>query len=543
MTHQRIDSTQGSGKTQVKRYKKRLPLKVKLFAYLVVLCVFTISLLWIFQLVFLDDFYYHVTLSSLSGAADSYKSVSDEDLDTYTKGVASEQSVNAFVYTHRGELLATSNENFNSIIGHFSSKMILDFYDSAKQNGGTYIYTVDFSDIAVGLPDKDTVTPPYQNDSEDSSVILPNSPEILPEGSLEQRPWQPDSTPKADNDANSITKRLIYTKIIELSDGSERVIVFDCALTPIGTVTKTIQIQLIIVSIMCLVLCAIIALILSYTVSKPISNINRSAKMLASGKYDVVFEGGGCKEIDELSQTLTYTSEELSKLEIMQNELISNISHDLRTPLTMINGYAEVMRDIPGENTPENVQIIIDETKRLSSLVNNLLEVSRAQKNAKILNTERFSITQLLSDTVMRFETLCKSKGYTFVLDTKEDAVVIADKEKISQVLYNLIGNAVNYTGDDKMVFITQTVAEDIVRIDVFDTGEGIEAEKMPHIWQRYYKVDTYHKRSELGMGLGLSIVKDILDAHNAAFGVNSKLGQGSDFWFKLHTAEKNDID
>ena len=135
-----------------------------------------------------------------------------------------------------------------------------------------------------------------------------------------------------------------------------------------------------------------------------------------------------------------------------------------------------------------------------------------------------------------KFEKLLNNKGYIITLDANEDVYVYADKEKISQVLYNLIGNAINYTGEDKRVHLRQTTAESIVMVEVCDTGDGIEPEKLPQIWERYYRADKFHRRSEIGMGIGLSIVRDILDAHNAAFGVSSKLGAGSVFWFKLHT-------
>ena len=168
--------------------------------------------------------------------------------------------------------------------------------------------------------------------------------------------------------------------------------------------------------------------------------------------------------------------------------------------------------------------------------VNNLLEVSRLQRDAKKLDCEEFCLTELLRNTVARFEKLNENKGYIITLDANEDVYVYADKEKISQVLYNLIGNAINYTGEDKRVHLRQTTAESIVMVEVCDTGDGIEPEKLPQIWERYYRADKFHRRSEIGMGIGLSIVRDILDAHNAAFGVSSKLGAGSVFWFKLHT-------
>ncbi len=504
-----------------------------MFLCLAALCIFTVSLLWIFQTVMLDDFYYNVTLRSLSDAAGGYTSLSKEGLQSYTDAVSTKKSISALISSSDGERMAQTSDGSGGVIRHFSSDRLANLYNKAQEMGGEYVFTFDFKDIAV-------------SQSQHNTPSLPNKPNpdlpSVPDGiAVPEKPNNADfpESIRWENQNDDSAKRLIYAKAVTLADGESVLVLFDCSLTPVDTVKDTIMIQLIIVSVTVILLSVVIALIFSYTVSKPISKISKSAKELAHGNYDVRFEGGGCREIDELSDTLSYAGEELSKLEGLQNELISNISHDLRTPLTMINGYAEVMRDIPGENTPENVQIIIDETKRLSALVNNLLEISRTQKDAKILKLEAFSLTTLLSETVRRFDKLNESQGYTIILDCDEDAWVCADREKISQVLYNLIGNAINYTGEDKRVIVTQTTADGIVRVDVYDSGDGIEADKLPHIWQRYYRADTYHKRSELGMGLGLSIVKDILDAHKAAFGVNSKLGGGSDFWFKLHKVKK----
>ncbi len=516
-------------KSKKRKYKKRLPLKYKLFLCLFALCIFTISLLWIFQTVLLDDFYYAITVHTLSDSADGYTSLSSNNLQSYTDAVSSKENISAVICTENGETIAKTSDSPLGVIRNFSADRLISIYKEAKQNGGEYIFTFNFLDIAL----------PSSNEQKENT--LPDIPDAPNGIALPQKPQSNNTFKETQGSNDESYKRLIYSKIVNTNEGESVLVLFDCSLSPVGTVKDTITLQLIIVSATVVLLSAVIALIFSYTVSKPISKISRSAKELARGYYGAEFCGGGCREIEELSMTLSYASEELSKLEGLQNELISNISHDLRTPLTMINGYAEVMRDIPGENTPENVQVIIDETKRLSSLVNNLLEISRVQKNAKVLNSAEFSLSELLRETVDRFDRLNRSLGYSVILDCSEEVFVLADREKISQVLYNLIGNAINYTGEDKKVIITQTASEDIVRIDVYDSGNGIEAEKLPHIWQRFYRADAYHKRSELGMGLGLSIVKDILDAHKAAYGVNSKLGCGSDFWFKLHRIKSQD--
>ena len=273
--------------------------------------------------------------------------------------------------------------------------------------------------------------------------------------------------------------------------------------------------------------------------SQPIIKINRSAKALGSGNYQVTFDENGYQEISELARALNYAARELSKVENLQRELIANISHDLRTPLTMITGYSEVMRDLPGENTPENVQVIIDEAKRLTTLVNDVLDISKLQSGTQTLHRTDFSLTESIRKILERYTKLV---DYDISFLAEQDVWVYADELKISQVIYNLINNAITHTGPDKKVTITQTLlsgSPQRVRIAVTDTGEGLEEDKLQDIWERYYKVDKTHKRAQVGTGLGLSIVKTVLDLHGgASYGVDSTLGHGSTFWFELPAKE-----
>ncbi len=238
--------------------------------------------------------------------------------------------------------------------------------------------------------------------------------------------------------------------------------------------------------------------------------------------------------MEELNNTLNYTKTELAATEKLQRELIANISHDLRTPLTMITGYGEVMRDLPGENTPENIQIIIDEATRLSTLVNDLLDLSKLQSGALQAQKQVFNLTDSVRAILERYSKLVEQEGFDIRFESKEEVFINADELRISQVIYNLVNNAVNHAGEDKTVIITQTVRDKLVRIEVIDHGEGIPADKLPYIWERYYKVDKEHKRGVIGSGLGLSIVKSILDAHKAHYGVRSTQGKGSTFWFEI---------
>lgn len=327
---------------------------------------------------------------------------------------------------------------------------------------------------------------------------------------------------------------VISVRIIQGEDGQEYMLILNASIEPMHSTTRAIRIILLFVSLIFCVISIIISYALSRVLSKPIEKITSSAKELGAGDYKVRFEENGPNEIIQLAKALNKAAISLDNSDKLQKELIANISHDLRTPLTMISGYSEFMRDFPEEVTSENMQVIIDETARLNSLVNDLLDVSKLQSGEQVVKMEKISLTKIILDTVNRYSKLNSHNDYKIIFDYKEEVFVLADETRMLQVIYNLVNNAINYTGSDKTVTIRQDVLDDTVRISVIDTGEGISEEHLPLVWDRYYKVDKVHKRAILGTGLGLSIVKSILLLHHSRFGVSSELGKGSTFWFEL---------
>lgn len=340
------------------------------------------------------------------------------------------------------------------------------------------------------------------------------------------------------NVPDSARRSLMSIRVVSDSNGHTYMLVLNSSIEPIEVMVRAIRTILAIVTVLLIVFALIIAFLLSRRISTPLVNMNKKAKRLAHADYDVSFSEDGPKETCELAKTLNVTVKELGKLDSMQKELIANISHDLRTPLTMISGYAEVMRDIPSENTPENLQVIVDETARLTSLVNDLLSVSKLQAGTQVMNIKRMNLTKAVLNTVERYARFKEHNDFVINFNYDETVYVNADEIRLLQVIYNLINNAINYTGKDRTVTVTQTVENDVVRISVTDTGEGIKEEDLPLIWDRYYKVDKIHKRAVIGTGLGLSIVKNVLLLHGSRFGVSSELKKGSTFWFEFKIAK-----
>ena len=346
------------------------------------------------------------------------------------------------------------------------------------------------------------------------------------------------SSVKGESDGSNAANCIISVSVSTDSDGNTYMYALNSSVDPVSATIRTLRTQLMSISVFMIAVTFVISFILSKRISSPICNMSKDVKIFSKGNYDVRFEETGTEETVELAKALNHMRDEISKVDKLQKELIANISHDLRTPLTMIAGYSEVIRDIPGENTPENIQVIIDETARLSSLVNDLLNVSKLQSGAQPLNLSRINLTEAIRSTVQRYDHLVSHEGYNIIFEYEDDVFIVADEIRMLQVIYNLINNAINYAGDDKTVTVRQNVCGDNVRILIIDTGCGISEEDLHLIWDRYYKVDKVHTRAKVGTGLGLSIVKNILTLHDCTFGVSSELNKGSTFWFEFRISK-----
>lgn len=295
--------------------------------------------------------------------------------------------------------------------------------------------------------------------------------------------------------------------------------------------------QLIYITVVVIILAVIISLFLAKVFSDPIMEITEKSKVLANGNFNVEFEKNGIKEIDELADTLNYLKSEVSKTDQYRRDLMANVSHDLKTPLTMIKAYAEMVRDITykdKQKREENLNVIIEETDRLNTLVGDILTLSKLQANSDTLEIETLDLSVEIESILKRYDYLKETEGYEIEVDIPQQVIIRADKNKINQVIYNLVNNALNYTGDDKKVKIKITEDKKEYLIEVIDTGKGIEKDKIEHIWDKYYKNEKNHKRNVVGTGLGLSIVKEILENHDFTYGVKSVKNKGTTFYFKI---------
>ena len=296
------------------------------------------------------------------------------------------------------------------------------------------------------------------------------------------------------------------------------------------------------------VVCAfLLSGLIAMLLSKPFGEVTARAKALARGDYAAKRDRRYTfSEISELSDALDCVGEEILRADRVQKELIANVSHDFKTPLTMIKAYASMIKDFSGGNKKkrdEHAQIIIDESDRLAALVTDLLDLSRLQAGMGEETVTVFNLSETVHATAGRFDYLKETHGFRFEIEITEGLFCRADRGRIEQVLYNLIGNAVNYTGEDKRVRIKLYESEGAARFEVIDSGRGIPPEEVDTIWDRYYRSTQTHKRPVQGTGLGLSIVKGILMAHDIPFGVVSEVGKGSCFWvnFPVYREEEEE--
>ncbi len=316
--------------------------------------------------------------------------------------------------------------------------------------------------------------------------------------------------------------------------------IFICSyVQPLGSTMKIFHRQFLFVAVTVGTVTTLISVLLAVRISNPIIRMNKAAKELPQGRFNNTVEEMDYAEIKQLSETLESASREIAKSDDLRRELTANISHDLRTPLTMIKAYAEMIRDLSGDNPEKrerHLKIIIDETDRLTSLVNDILDFSKLEAGVAEIDKQLFNFGERLNGVVQRFDIL-REDGIVIELHAGSNIPIEADPIRLEQVVYNLINNAVTYVGEDNTVIVRlYRTAGAKVRFEVTDHGDGIAPENLPYIWDRYYKASERgktHKRAKMGSGIGLSIVKNILEQHGFTYGVNSEVGQGSTFWFE----------
>ncbi len=462
--------------------KKKISLKWKIGRYLLLFAFLVIGMIWILQMFLLQPMYESSKVRALTDTAEhisSALSAEGEDLADviYSESMGNDTCVR--IFSSDIDMIAG---NSGCALYHMSSREINQNTKNALENDGTWLSRSGTSD---------------------------------PRGRSQQ------------------IRNITYTKILEVED--ERVVLMvNTGITPLNATTDTLRKQLYLISAFIIVSLLFLTLLLNKTITKPLSAITAETKHLPEGEFRADESNSKYLEAQLLNEALQQAAVDIRQADQAKKDLIANVSHDLRTPLTMITGYGEMMRDLPGENTGENLQVIIDESKRLTCLVNDLLDLSKLQAGKIVLEKEVFDLAVLIREEMKKYEVYETREQFEFECVLTEGLKVYADPNRIAQVFNNFMSNAINYSSDSRRIIIRAEKTSEGIRTSVRDFGEGIEKDKLADIWDRYYKVDRRHVRPVSGSGIGLSIVKEILDLHGASYGVESEKDKGSTFWFIL---------
>lgn len=458
-------------------------IKFKTLGYLTLFSIFILLLFWELQMVFLDVLYEKYQIKDMNSMAKEIYNADSSSLRLLLNELVYNNSVCIEYLSSDGVSTLYNDKSTGCLLGKRNS--ILSDYKNELIESGEELKAIKF------------VNPDYESEA------------------------------------------LLYG--IKVNNG-EYVFLFSM-LSDVNSNSMAIKGQLIYITLLVIIFAILISMFLSKMISKPIEQITAKSKQLANGDYNVVFDKNGILEIDELADTLNYLESEVSKTDEYRRDLMANVSHDLKTPLTMIKAYAEMIRDISykdKEKMDKHLEVIISETDRLNILVGDILTLSKLQANADILNIDTFDLCGEVKEILKKYEIMKETENYNFIVNMPEKALIRADKNKINQVIYNLINNAMNYTGDDKNVWINIIENKKDYLVEIKDSGKGIDKEHLEHIWERYYKHEKNHQRNVIGTGLGLSIVKNILESHDFEYGVKSVKNKGTTFYFKV---KKNNLD
>ena len=460
--------------------KKKISLRSQIFIVLIFFAVFVLGLIFVFQNFFLDDFYKNNKIKIIERTGDSIaNNLNNDDFKNYLENLTFDEDVCIRIISSGVNITGVSQRSACPLV-NLSNYQMNEIANETQENGNAKLF---------------------------------------------------DNYKLSNNDKNNL---YIYSKLA--STGAYKVLILVSSIvTPLTATVATINNQYLVIIAIVILATLLLALFLSKIILKPIKNISSEAKMLPEGKYNSDVIKTNALEIENLNNTLKEANQEILKAGTAKKELLANVTHDLRTPLTMIVGYGEMVRDFPEENNSENIDVIIDEAKRLSSLVDDLIDVSRYEEKGLELNKTNISLNELLNAVYRQYEKYCENLNVEFKLKTLKDYDFVGDEKRIKQVLYNFINNSLNYnTKKKKKITLGVEKQGTKHRVYVLDNGEGIDKDDLEKIWDRYYKVDKEHKRFHLGSGIGLSLARDILVSHDFNYGVESEVKKYTKFYFDV---------
>ena len=475
----------------------------KLWSYFILFTALIFTVLWLLQTVFLQGFYNSMLIGNTKNAAQKIiENSTSKDVDDLIDELSHDNSILIYITDTDGNVLFSSDE-FKGMHNNINKPH------------------TDEGSKPEGMPEKVKKRAGYRS--------LPG----LYDEFLDTLKASEDDT--AEYRTESFYVYGAYINYYNNTD-EKSVLYVSTTIDTLGSSVAIISMQLVWVTVLSVVVGFVLSWFIARRFSAPVGMLSEKAKKLGEKEYKNDFRKGFCTELDELSETLDKTNDKLNKSKDFQMELLANVSHDLRTPVTMIKGYAEMIRDISWEDEKqcsEDIAVIIKEADRLTALVNEIMEYSELETKDAIGDFIEVDLSSLVKKTADRFETLNKPENIVIEKSIEKGITVMGSSSHLERALYNLMDNAFRHTGESKKICVSLTAEGETAKIEVKDFGNGIPDSEIENIWERYY---TSRMRKGQGVsGLGLAIVRQITELHGGKCYAVSTLGKGSSFIIVLN--------
>ena len=494
------------------RHHRSLGIRGQLMWFLCCICLFLLGLFWFLSTQLLEPLYTKHIESQLTTQAESIASELDKALAD-------------------GETLSSWSFGRLYVNGSFFDKLAAQLYASGNLNS----FCVDISDSTMRTIYK-IENQSYCNlhetllsDASNNDMIVSTAVAMRKKCRTTGGFVQTLNPPRLSGSAQLLVGRN--------TSGGEYTVLVTTSLVHVAEAGNVLSTVLPMTAALIFIMALSAAWLFSAWFTKPLRQLSSAARQMALGNYAVQVDSSRRDELGDLAQDFNHMASEVQHTAQMQRDLLANVSHDLRTPLTLIKGYAETVRDLTGDDKAhrdEQMNIIVDETDRLTALVSSVMELSKVTSGADRCERVNFDMGQLCDEVSERYDAICAQNGWQLKLELPDEELpVYADPDMMQRALHNLLGNAMHHIGPDGIFILRAFRCTEGVRVEVEDHGPGIAAADLPYIFDRYYR--SRSDAGKQGTGLGLSITKAIFQQHGFRFGVQSTLGKGTIFWFIMN--------
>ena len=500
---------------QTTKARHTLGIRGQLMWFLCFICLFLLGLFWLLSTQLLEPLYTKHIEAQLTNQADSIVERLDDAIA-------------------EGKVLSSWSFGQLAVNSDFFDKLTLELYTKGSLNS----FCVDISDTTLHTIYKIenqsfcNLHGTYLSDSANNDKIIATALAMRRKCRSVGSFVQTLNPPRLSGSAQLLVGRIT-------ADGSYTVLV-TTSLVHVTEAGKVLSTVLPLAAALIFAFSMSAAWLFSEWFTKPLRALSGAARQVAQGNYAVHVDSVRNDELGDLAQEFNHMAKEVQHASQMQRDLLANVSHDLRTPLTLIKGYAETVRDLTGDDKKhrdEQMNIIVDETDRLTALVSSVMELSKVTSGALKCEKVHFDMGQLCDEVSERYDAVCAQNGWQLKLEIPDEELpVCADPDMMQRALHNLLGNAMHHIGEDGIFVLRALRCPEGVRVEVEDHGPGISAEDLPYIFDRYYR--SRSDAGKQGTGLGLSITKAIFQQHGFRFGVHSTVGKGTVFWFIMTDTE-----